>query len=85
MIFYPRILFNQSIQTLKPGKAFYYFWRTYDQQEIDWVEDKDGKLAAFEIKWKMSKEKVPAAWKKAYPDADYKVINRENYCNGSPG
>lgn len=59
--------------------AFYYFWRTYDQQEIDWVEDKDGRLSAFEIKWKMGKEKVPAAWKKAYPDADYKVIDQDNY------
>ncbi|MEZ4688450.1 MAG: hypothetical protein R3B47_21030 [Bacteroidia bacterium] len=29
----------------------YYFWRTYDQQEIDWVEDRGGKLYGYEFKW----------------------------------
>lgn len=56
-----------------------YFWRTYDQQEIDWVEEKDGQLTGFEIKWKEEKIKPPAAWSKAYPESQYKVIHRKNY------
>ena len=56
-----------------------YFWRTYDQQEIDLVEESDRKLNAYEIKWKSDKFKVPAAWKNAYPDATIELINNDNY------
>jgi predicted AAA+ superfamily ATPase len=56
-----------------------YFWRTYDQQEIDLVEEKNGKLTAFECKWKNKKVKAPVAFSKAYPDAEYSVITPENY------
>lgn len=56
-----------------------YFWRTYAQQEIDLVEEGDGKLKAFEIKWGDKKPKAPKSWRDAYPDADYAVVNRENF------
>lgn len=57
-----------------------YFWRTYDQQEIDWVEETAGRLDAFEIKWSDTRKvKIPAAWEKAYPDATFSVIHRNNY------
>ncbi|HEY9561680.1 MAG TPA: ATP-binding protein [Anseongella sp.] len=57
-----------------------YFWRTYDQQEIDWIEDRNGTLNAYEIKWKTGKKvKPPIAWQKGYPDATFKVIDPENY------
>jgi len=56
-----------------------YFWRTYDQQEIDLVEDRGGKLFAYEFKWKDSKATIPAAWEKTYPDSSYKVITRNDY------
>lgn len=56
-----------------------YFWRTYDQQEIDWIEDRDGKLSAFEFKWNPRKVKAPGAWTGSYPEADYHVITQENY------
>jgi uncharacterized protein len=57
-----------------------YFWRTYDQQEIDLIEEGSGSLSAFEFKWNMKKKvKAPAAWTKAYPDASFETINRENY------
>ena len=53
-------------------------WRS--QQEIDWVEDRKGKLFAYELKWNKDKRaKVPSAWKEGYPDAKYKVISKENY------
>lgn len=57
-----------------------YYWRTYEQQEIDWVEECDGKLNGYEIKWSPdAKVKEPAAWRKAYPDSKFSVINRDNY------
>ncbi len=56
-----------------------YFWRTYDRQEIDLIEERDGNLFAFEMKWNKSKTKIPKAWGKAYPDSHFKVITQENY------
>ena len=57
-----------------------YFWRTYDQQELDWLEEKGEELAGFEFKWNETKKaKIPAAFAKAYPDATFEVINRSNY------
>lgn len=57
-----------------------YFWRTYDQQELDWLEEKGEELAGFEFKWSETKKaKVPAAFAKAYPDATFEVINKNNY------
>lgn len=56
-----------------------YFWRTYDQQEIDLIEEREGKLFAYEMKWNTGSSKSPAAWKKAYPDSKYKVISQKNY------
>lgn len=57
-----------------------FFWRTYDQQEIDWVEERQGKLFAYEFKWNPNKKaKIPTAWKNAYPDSEFQVIHRDNY------
>ena len=57
-----------------------YFWRTHAQQEIDWVEEKDGQLKAFEFKWsKNARVKIPNAWKKGYPEATFESIDRSNY------
>lgn len=56
-----------------------YFWRTYEQQEIDWVEERGGGLFGYEFKWKERKVKVPPQWKKAYPDASFEVINKDNF------
>jgi hypothetical protein len=58
----------------------HYFWRTYDQQEIDWVEEEGDQLRAFEFKYQFTKKvKAPAAWAKAYPQARYEVIHTGNY------
>ena len=57
-----------------------YFWRTYDQQEIDWVEERGGKLYGYEFKWNSKREaKIPGAWKKEYTDSEFEVINQDNY------
>jgi uncharacterized protein len=56
-----------------------YFWRTYDQKEIDFVEERDGKLFGYEFKWGKSDVKAPALWQKTYPDASFECINQDNY------
>lgn len=57
-----------------------YFWRTYDQQELDWLEERGEALSGFEFKWNSTKKsKIPAAFAKAYPDATFEVISRSNY------
>ena len=57
-----------------------FFWRTYDQQELDWLEESDQHLSAFEFKWSdRKKAKAPAAFQKAYPDANFRLVNRDNY------
>ncbi|KAF2328282.1 ATP-binding protein [Flavobacterium nitrogenifigens] len=57
-----------------------YFWRTYDQQELDWLEEIGDKLEGFEFKWNENKKaKIPTAFAKAYPEADFTVVNKSNY------
>lgn len=56
-----------------------YFWRTYEQQEIDWVEERGGELYGYEFKWKENKARVPPQWKKNYPNASFEVINNSNF------
>ena len=57
-----------------------YFWRSYAQQEVDYIEESDGQLHAFEFKYApKSKVKVPSGFAKSYPDTAFKQINRENF------
>lgn len=57
----------------------YYFWRTYEQQEIDLIEENSGKLFGFEFKWQNKNSKAPKLWLETYDNAEYKEINSENY------
>jgi uncharacterized protein len=57
----------------------HYFWRTYDQKEIDLIEESGGKLTGFEFKWTESKTKIPRQFVDAYDHSEFQVINRENY------
>ena len=66
--------------------VYNYFWRTYDQQEIDWVEDRGGYLYGYEFKWNVKKRvKEPVAWRDAYENAEFEVINSENYVDWIKG
>lgn len=56
-----------------------YFWRTYDQKEIDLVEEREGKLFGYEIKWEVKKIKPPKDWLETYQNASYEIISKENY------
>ena len=68
-------------QHYKRKQSNNFFWRTYDQQEIDWIEEGDGLLSGYEFKWTGLKAKAPEAWRKTYPDAGFKVISSENFLN----
>jgi hypothetical protein len=60
-------------------KSNMYFWRTYDGAEIDLVEEKGGKLIAFEFKWKQKRKiSIPAGFAERYNVNEMKIITSEN-------
>jgi predicted AAA+ superfamily ATPase len=65
-------------QSYKQTFSEFYFWRTYDQQEIDLLEVVDGKLLAFEFKSKTKTVKPPAGFSANYPEAVFQMISPEN-------
>ena len=67
---------NNAYQGYPPQ---YYFWRTYDGQEIDLVESYNGMRRAFECKWKNQRVKKPVAFDKAYPEAGCDIVSQDNY------
>ncbi len=59
-----------------------YFWRTKQQQEIDYLEENDGKLDAFEFKWNLkNKIKFPTTFINSYPSTNLFGVNPNNYIN----
>lgn len=57
-----------------------YFWRTYDQKEIDWVEEREGKIFGFEFKWQKHDSKNKPYWLESYPnEAVFELVNKDNY------
>ena len=69
-----------KFQNYTQKTVYNFFWRTYDQQELDWLEEENGKLSGFEFKWNENrKAKIPTAFAKAYPEAGFEVINKQNY------
>lgn len=70
-----RTKFNHNNQT----ETNMFFWRTYDQQEIDLIEENAGKLSAFEFKWSKSKAKIPVAWKNTYPESSFSIVDKTDY------
>ena len=56
-----------------------YFWRTYDKKEIDLIEEREGNLYGYEIKWQKHKISPPKDWLSTYNNAQYTVISQDNY------
>lgn len=61
------------------NRLSFYFWRTWDKQEIDLIEEKGGKLLAYEIKWSKARAKPPKAWAQTYLDSTFHTITKDNY------
>lgn len=75
-------LLNERIKrnTYLQEQVQYFFWRNYNQQEIDLIELKQGQLHAYEFKYSNNKRvKVPAAFSTAYPGASFECITKDNY------
>ncbi len=59
-----------------------HFWRTHQQQEIDYLEEMSGQLNAYEIKWNPDKKvHFPKSFTNGYPDAETSLVNRDNFWN----
>ncbi|MBU1078259.1 MAG: ATP-binding protein [Spirochaetes bacterium] len=56
-----------------------YFWRTYDQKEIDLIIEKGGQLLGYEIKWAKGKSKASEEWLATYENSSFQIITKENY------
>jgi predicted AAA+ superfamily ATPase len=56
-----------------------WFWRTKDQKEIDYIEEKDGLISAYEFKWNpLSKHKNPKSFLNAYTESNFQIIHPGN-------
>ncbi len=58
-----------------------FFWRTYTQKEMDYIEEREGRLYAYEMKYSSQSSKLPALFLQNYPDSEFKVINRDSFLN----
>jgi predicted AAA+ superfamily ATPase len=75
-------IFYERMKFLEYNDVFVnrYFWRTYDQQEIDLVEEGNQCLSAFEVKYSSkAKYKFSKYWLEHYPEAVNQVIHKDNY------
>jgi len=59
--------------------ANYYYWRTYDQKEIDAVEEREGKLYGYEMKWGKARLKTPKEFLSVYKNSTYQRVDQHNY------
>lgn len=77
-------LINERLKTIQAQQRWVetYFWRTYDQQEIDWIEVENQEIRAYEMKWNIpGRTKPPKAFAEAYPEARFEVIHQQNFWN----
>jgi len=57
-----------------------YFWRTHAQQEVDYVEERNGQISAFEFKWnRTAKARIPKTFTNAYPDSQTMIVTPDNF------
>jgi predicted AAA+ superfamily ATPase len=70
-----RMKYNQNRQ--KYANTF--FWRTYDRQELDYVEESSGQFIGFKCKWSLENWRPPAKFLEAYPNSRLTLVNRQNY------
>jgi len=68
-----------KLQSYKQVYANNYFWRTWEQKEVDWVEEREGKLFGFEFTWSNKHKKRADQFLTTYPEAEFKVIDKDYY------
>lgn len=57
----------------------YYFWRTYDQKEIDFIEEIGGQLKGFEFKWSKDKMIVAKEFLETYVGSSVELVNKDSF------
>lgn len=62
-----------------------FFWRTHQQQEIDYLEEEKGAMSGFEFKWKKEKFRAPAVFLKSYPKSKVVLVNQNNWQDFATG
>ncbi|OIN95432.1 hypothetical protein CO181_01240 [candidate division WWE3 bacterium CG_4_9_14_3_um_filter_43_9] len=71
-----RLKLNQNLGR----RTNYYFWRTYDQKEIDLIEEREGKIYGFEFKWQGKiRPIVEKEFTQAYKGAEVETVNQDNF------
>lgn len=71
---------KKSQQNLTSQQTRRYFWRTTQQQEVDYIEEYNGSMFAFEFKWNdRKKAKLPLTFTNAYPEIITGSVTKENY------
>ena len=73
------ILERLKLNTYKHSLLSHYFWKNYNQQEIDYIEERWDTLDAFEFKWWNKNPKLPKWFTESFPNHTFNIINTENY------
>jgi len=74
-------LFMERMKLLNNSakRANQFFWRLQTGAELDYVEETGSTLTGYEFKWGAKTGKMPAAWPETYPQADFHVVNKDNW------
>ena len=70
---------RMKIQHYKQLYSNNYFWRIYDKKEIDHIEEREGKLIAYEFKWGSRKVEAPRLWEETNPESGFQMVNKDNF------
>ena len=73
------VIERKKMQAYRDMLSNNYFWRTWEKDELDWLEEREGALFGFEYKYSAQKKKLSKKFLEAYPHATIEVITRENY------
>lgn len=68
-----------KVQQYAGIKSNNYFWRTWERHEVDWVEEREGRLFAYEFKYSAKPKKTFSAFLENYPDSITEIVNPQNY------
>lgn len=80
-VLWENFIFIERLKKRAYGDIFanQYFWRTWDQKEVDLVEERKGKFFGYEFKWSRPDRAKGKYWLSSYPNASFDVITKENF------
>lgn len=78
---FENFIFSERLKKCAYDKIYgsRYFWRNYNGKEIDLIEERDGKLFAYEIRWSKDYVVAPSIFAATYQNSEYQIINKNNY------